>query len=178
MEISERLNNDSLFHNKHWYNTRPKPLNTPKLHQIYHWVSCERCWNVWVCEYVSMWVMTDGPYKSVNLAKSPFKTPAWKAPTFPPSGGDTILGLIPWVWWKLIHSQSCLPNMGPKAHPPPLGGPLFIWNPLNLNTFEYLCFNEVNNLICILSSKGQNIAIYEGYIEESQKNPYKNMTIA
>ena len=124
---------------------------------------CE-CKSVWMCECVSMWVMTDGPYKSVNLAKSPFKTPAWKAPTFPPSGGDTILGLIPWVWWKLIHSQSCLPNMGPKAHPPPLGGPLFIWNPLNLNTFEYLCFNEVNNLICILSSKGQNIAIYEGYI--------------
>ena len=138
---------------------------------------CE-CKSVWMCECVSVWVMTVGTYKFENLAKSPFKTPAWKAPTFPPSGGDTILGLIPWVWWKLIHSQSCLPNMGPKAHPPPLGGPLFIWNPLNLNTFEYLCFNEVNNLICILSSKGQNIAIYEGYIEESQKNPYKNMTIA
>ena len=42
-----------------------------------------------MCECVSMWVMTDGPYKSANLAKSPFKTPAWKAPTFPPSGGDT-----------------------------------------------------------------------------------------
>ena len=44
-----------------------------------------------MCECVSMWVMTDGPYKSANLAKSPFKTPAWKAPTFPPSGGDTSL---------------------------------------------------------------------------------------
>ena len=118
--------------------------------------------DVGMCECVSMWVMTDGPYKSANLAKSPFKTPAWKAPTFPPSGGDTILGLIPWMWWKLIHSQSCLPNMGPKAHPPPLGGPLFIWNPLNLNTFEYLCFNEANNLICILSSETQNKAISEG----------------
>ena len=30
-----------------------------------------------------------GPYTFVNFAKSPFKTPAWKAPTFPPSGGDT-----------------------------------------------------------------------------------------
>ena len=24
-----------------------------------------------------------------NFARSPFKTPTWKAPTFPPSGGDT-----------------------------------------------------------------------------------------
>ena len=125
--------------------------------------------DVGMCECVSMWVMTDGPYKSANLAKSPFKTPAWKAPTFPPSGGDTILGLIPWMWWKLIHSQSCLPNMGPKAHPPPLGGPLFIWNPLNLNTFEYLCFNEANNLICILSSETQNKAIFEGNFQTKFK---------
>ena len=31
-----------------------------------------------------------------------------------------------------------------------------------LNTFEYLCFNEANNLICILSSETQNKAISEG----------------
>ena len=40
-------------------------------------------------EFVNVCVelLTVGPYTFVDFAKSPFKTPAWKAPTFSPSGG-------------------------------------------------------------------------------------------
>ena len=85
-------------------------------------------------------------------AKSPFKTPAWKPQPFP-------------LRVAIQNVRTCFfaddeddlghqgQHQGPKAHPPPWGGPSFIWNPLNLKTFEYLSVNEANNLICILSSK-------------------------
>ena len=60
-------------------------------------------------EFVNVCVelLTVGPYTFVNFAKSPFKTPAWKAPTFPPSGGDTSVQLTLWVWPIVTQSQSC-----------------------------------------------------------------------
>ena len=39
-----------------------------------------------------------------------------------------------------------------------------------------MCFNEVNNLICMLSPNGPDIAIYEGNIRENPNCPYRNMT--
>ena len=85
------------------------------------------------------------------LSKIPLQNPCLKAPTFPPSGGYTttkctfifelqssflanIVDLKAFIIAKskLVHKQ------GPKAHPPPLGIPLFIWNPLNLKHFDNL----------------------------------------
>ena len=149
------------------------PTNLQIINNQHHWVSCEKCVSVWMCEY----------WKSV-----PTNLQIWQNPPSKPLPGKPQpfpLRVVIQYWSytfcmvnAYVRSQSCLPNMGPKAHPPPLGGLLFIWNPLNLNTFEYLGFNEVLNLICILSSKKQNIAISEGISRENFNYPSRNVAIA
>ena len=67
-------------------------------------------------------------------------------------------------YWKGIPILKGDSQREPKAHPPPWGCPLNLFQSLNLNkypVFGILLLNEVKNLICILSSIFKKRAFFD-----------------